>query len=315
MFRRGDTVVVECDAYLGDPAYELLWIRNETLISPDSSNQKTLTITNIGHEHAGIYQCGFNVLGRDDIISIIVNVQERDEEEDTIVCSTPSPNILFSYADRQPLNLTCDCRTDQSDTSLEFRWNIHNLRIVQNSSLVIPYDEVSSGSYSCQALRDGVMVEQHVVLVTIVDIPPLPDFPDEVKDTRKREGETAHLHYEFILPPSTSLSVQWKRTYAASNTRSNTSVDFGSRFSSSVSGTTLRFEITNLAAADAGTYVVNVSNHHGYSELHAQIYVEELDRTVVTLEFDSISCDLIEVRPEINKITLFIHVYSIDAQG
>lgn len=290
-------VVVECASFTGDPGYPLLWIRNGMRIQPDSNNQKTLTIINIDDEHAGVYECGFNVLGKLITASIMVNIEESSETMDETIICRPSPSFLFSYARRQPLNLTCDCRTDQSDTSLKFLWNIHHLRIVQNSSLIIPYDQVSSGAYSCQASRDGILVEQHIVVVTVVDIPPLPKFPGEIEDARKRERETAHLRYEFILPldtASTSLNFQWKKIYAGSNTN----VDFSSRFEHSVSGTTLRLSITKLVPADAGTYVVNISNQYGYSELHAVIYVEGLDRTEVTLEFKaiSVSCDSIEVR-------------------
>ena len=286
-FQRGDAAAIECNAYLGDPVYPLVWVHNGMAISPDSDNQKTLTIVNINDEHAGIYKCGFNVLGKPIIASITVTVQERNE---TNICR-PLPVISFSYASQQPLNLTCDCRTDKSDSSLVFQWNIPNLPIVPNSSLVIPYDQVSNGRYICQALRAGVTVEQHVMEVTVIDIPPLTQSPYTENVTR-REGHTAHLHYEFLLPPSPKLNFQWKKMYAGSNT----DVDFGSRFNYTVNGKILRFNITNLVAADTGMYVMNVSNQYGHSELHTNITVEELDRTIVILELKNISCDSIEVR-------------------
>ena len=287
-FQRGDAAAIECDAYLGDPVYPLVWVRNGTAISPDSDNQKTLTIVNIDNKHAGTYECRFNAFGESIIASIIVNVQERSEP--MYICRQPPQTIHFSYASQQPLNLTCDCRTDKSDSSLVFQWNIPNLPIVQSSSLVVPYDQVSNGRYTCQAFRDGVLVEQHVREVTVIDIPPLP--ASTYTDVRRREGETAHLRYELLLQPSPKLNFQWKKVY----TGSNTDVDFGSRFSYTVNDKTLRFNITNLVAADTGMYMVNVSNQYGHSELHTNIDVEELDRSIVILEFKAISCDSIEVR-------------------
>ena len=67
-------VIVECDAYLGDPVYPLLWIRNGSAISPDSNNQKHLTIINIDYEDEGIYHCAFNVFGEPIIANILVTV-------------------------------------------------------------------------------------------------------------------------------------------------------------------------------------------------------------------------------------------------
>ena len=160
---------MECDAYLGEPpVYPLSWIRYRMEISPDTYDRNTITIINIDYEDAGIYECGFNVLGRAITAFITVTVHEIN-----IICRPPSPSIHFSYASQQSLNLTCDCRTDFLD--LECQWNIRNLSIVRNNSLVIPYYQVSTGVYIYQILRAGVLVEQHIVMVTVVNIPPLPE--------------------------------------------------------------------------------------------------------------------------------------------
>ena len=289
-FNRGETAHVLCDADPGDPPVPMIWLRNGNRII--SSQQlrvdnegQALIIENIGNEDAGVYQCAFNDVHTSITINIQVNVVNCPQNQPQIFPPGLPHNVSISYGDRLHLN----CRNEQANSSFTYVWIVGDGdEPVASHELDLAPEDVMAGIFRCFAVGNG-MAYQHTVIVTVVDAPPLPLFPNQAFTMNALEREPLLLHMDFRHRlDQSNLTVQWYK--------SRELVDFDSRFSFSVSQTFLRFNISSAKLTDRGRYVVNVSNPHGFAALSVDINIFELERTEIKVKIENVDCSLVEVR-------------------
>ena len=117
---------MHCPAFLGDPAGQMYWFRNNQVISDGNrfiQSPEQLTIQNAHVKDSGIYQCALNQNGILVTTNITVVVKERSTLAPRIV--EPKNPIEVTYG--QPLDLMCQvvkeeenfCYTWTVDTSHE----------------------------------------------------------------------------------------------------------------------------------------------------------------------------------------------------
>ena len=292
-FHRGETVRVLCDADPGDPPAQMIWIYNGVKITNSQqlrvdNDGQALIIENIDDHNAGVYECAFNDVSTGRIFANIqVNVVDRPPEEVQIFPPDFPRNVSISYGDRLHLN----CRNEQADPSLTFVWIVRDGdEPVSSHELDLAPEDVVTGAYRCLASGNG-MEYQHTVLVTVVDIPPLPLTSDHIFSMNALEREPLLLHTNFRHRlDKSNLTVQWYKM------KNGELVDFDSRFYFSVSRTYVRFNISSAKLTDRGSYVVNVTNPYGFATLRVVINVRELERTEIKVKIENVDCTLVEVR-------------------
>ena len=156
-------MAVECNAHLGDPPRQLIWVRtNGNKVSPGDSRLqisqdfKILFIKSIADSDAGLYMCVVTTSVGPLIADITVNV---------IGSFLVNPNLprYLSITFGEPLHL--DCRYLQ-DLDVRYSWlNSHNQELSSNHLLDLAPGDVIPGAYRCLAHTVSVAV-QYTVIVT-----------------------------------------------------------------------------------------------------------------------------------------------------
>ena len=154
VFTEGTDAVVQCPAFLGDPEGEMLWYRNDEVITDDRFIQAAghLTIQNVRVGDSDSYQC---VLYRNGTVrsrTITVVVQELSALAPRIVDPENSINVLCG----QPLDLMCRLEDNKEDVHYTYTWTIdtpHERDHLVNttSRLYREPDDFLGGRYTCRA--------------------------------------------------------------------------------------------------------------------------------------------------------------------
>ena len=112
--------VVECPAFFGDPPGNMIWTRDNALITNDrfTLEDGRMRIQNIQENDEGVYRCSINRLGIVDSRYITVNVLERSELAPRIV--EPMSTIEVVYG--EPLDLTCQLEVQRDD--VHYTWTV-----------------------------------------------------------------------------------------------------------------------------------------------------------------------------------------------
>lgn len=297
-FPRHKTAIVKCNATLGEPPKELLWLRHTHQVRSGSHHlridqgRQALIIEDIDDSDAGVYQCGFQLPTGLNTTDITVTVTDPQPMLGEVFSQDLPRNITLSYND--PLSL--ECRADQADPSLTYSWLINNdAGRIENHSLEIPAGEVTSGLYRCLASRHGMELLQRTVEVNVVDLPPILVHPNITGVIDAVEGMDSVLHKHFRLRLDRSeLRIEWRNM--TSGLLSDVDADFSARVNFTINRNILRFQVRRTELSDVGIYLVTVSNPHGYAQFQVKIIVELLTRTVVQMRIADTSCDLVEVR-------------------
>ena len=159
---------MECPAFFGDPPGNMIWTRDNALITNDrfTLEDGRMRIQNIQENDEGVYRCSINRLGIVDSRYITVNVLERSELAPRIV--EPMSTIEVVYG--EPLDLTCQLEVQRDD--VHYTWTVntefeHNVFQNTTSSLHRDAYRFLGGFYTCRA-EDEYGYDQQVFFVRIL---------------------------------------------------------------------------------------------------------------------------------------------------
>ena len=264
------------------------------------SDLQFLIIENITDSDAGLYQCVVNTALGPLIAHITVDVI------DPILLPLVDPSLprYLPITFGQPLHLNCKNQQAQADDAF-FSWiDPTGEKVSSNHTLEVAPEDIIPGVYRCLVVTYDIRLGgvanfvppdemQQTMIVTVLDTPPIRVAPEnEIINIQAIEQEAYSFREEFKYRLDRSdLSVEWKRL------RSGELVDFsfGSRFTFSISGTELRFDIHHAQLTDRGLYLVKISNQFGSTSLRVNINVQETTITTIQIPFAGVSCSLGEV--------------------
>ena len=152
-FIEGTDAVVECPAFFGDPPGNMIWTRDNALITNDrfTLEDGRMRIQNIQENDEGVYRCSINRLGIVDSRYITVNVLERSELAPRIV--EPMNPIEVLYGD--PLDLVCLLEVQRDDVL--YTWTVNSANFedshTRNTTPTLHRDayQFLGGRYTCKA--------------------------------------------------------------------------------------------------------------------------------------------------------------------
>ncbi len=294
-FEIGDTAIVRCDAFPGDPPSTPVWRRGGVTINSMymdtryrlQHDNQSLIIEDIRDSDKGTFRCGFNTImgyvGEDINVRVtaptnpgfsIIQPQQRD--------------IYVNYGD--PLILICKVNTDPA--SVNISWIINQQTIIHNSRLELQPEEVESGLYRCFAYNSD-NERHHSVFVTVNARPMFTkERIDQTSVAEANEGNRLERNEETITT-SPILGghprIQWRRK------GSNSLMDFGSRLKVTWTKRNIRWIIYSARLEDNGDYVMNISNDFGYTELNTLLVVTKTEKTEVQIQISDQDCQLLKV--------------------
>ena len=155
--------VVECPAFFGDPRGEMVWIRDNLVITAGEKfipEDGRLTILNIGDGDEGVYRCSLRHLGIVDSRYITINVLEREILAPRII--EPSNPIEVVYGD--PLDILCQLQEQRDD--VQYTWTVNTGRYednhFKNATPTFHRDayDFLGGRYTCKAENEYGYDEQ-----------------------------------------------------------------------------------------------------------------------------------------------------------
>ena len=112
--------VVECPAFFGDPQGNMVWTRDDVIVTGDrfTGEDGRMRIQNIQESDGGVYRCSIRLLGIVDSRDVTVNVLERDSLAPRIV--EPSNPIEVVYGN--PLDILCQLEEQRND--VHYTWTV-----------------------------------------------------------------------------------------------------------------------------------------------------------------------------------------------
>ena len=154
--------VVECPAFFGDPPGNMVWTRDNVIVTGDRFTRENgrMRIQNIQQSDEGVYRCSIRLLGIVDQRFITVNVLERDSLAPRIV--EPSNPVEVVYGD--PLDIMCQLEDQRDD--VQYTWTVNTGRYednhFKNATPTFHRDayDFLGGRYTCKAENEYGYDEQ-----------------------------------------------------------------------------------------------------------------------------------------------------------
>ena len=150
-FIEGMDAVVKCPAFFGDPPGNMIWTRDNALITNNrfTPEDGQMRIQNIQETDEATYRCSINRLGIVGSRFITVHVLERDELAPVIF--EPVNPIEVLYGD--PLDLLCQLKVQRDDIHYIYMWTDVEDNLFRSTTPSFHRDAYSfvEGRYSCRA--------------------------------------------------------------------------------------------------------------------------------------------------------------------